>query len=148
MSKPSRSKPVKLSVGQYRHVTVLQTRWSDNDVYGHVNNAVYYHYFDTLVNNWLISKGLLEIGKSDVIGLVVNTQCDFFAPIAYPQMITAGLATDHIGTSSVTYRIGLFTDEGATPCAQGTFTHVYVDAKTRKPIAITDDMRKALETLQ
>ncbi len=143
----SRSKPH--NIEDYPHRLVIPTRWTDNDVYGHINNSVYYFYFDTVVNRFLIDTGLLEIGKSEVIGLVVGTSCDFFAPAAFPDAITAGLRVAKLGNSSVTYEIGLFKNETPSAIAQGTFTHVYVDEFTRRPTPLSDKMRdilsKALE---
>jgi len=126
----------------------IQTRWIDNDVYGHVNNVVYYEYFDTVVNSFLIDQGLLEIGKSETIGLVVETGCSYFAPISFPENVTAGLRVAKIGTSSVRYEIGLFTDAQPNACAQGHFVHVYVDAASRKPKPLSADMRSILEGIK
>lgn len=131
------------SHADYAYALVLPTRWNDNDVYGHVNNAVYYEYFDTVVNRWLIENGLLEIGQSETIGLVVETACAYFAPLTFPEPITAGLRVAKIGSSSVRYEIGLFgTDK--TAAARGHFVHVYVDEKTRRPMPISDMMRTKL----
>lgn len=127
----------------YAFALVLPTRWNDNDVYGHVNNAVYYEYFDTVVNRWLIENGLLEIGQSETIGLVVETACAYFAPLTFPEPITAGLRVAKIGSSSVRYEIGLF-GNGATAAARGHFVHVYVNEKTRRPAPISDIMRTKL----
>lgn len=127
----------------YPHHLILPTRWNDNDVYGHVNNAVYYELFDTVVNRWLIDNGLLEIGKSEIIGLVVETGCHYFAPLEFPGEITAGLRVAHIGNSSVRYEIGLF-GRGDETAARGHFVHVYVDAKTRRPAPISDILREKL----
>jgi len=132
----------------YVHFLDIPTRWSDNDVYGHINNAVYYLYFDTVVNEYLIQKGLLDIETSDIIGLVVKTNCDYFAPASFPDIIKAGLRVSHIGNSSVTYEIGLFRNEEEEACAQGQFTHVYVDKRFRRPVELSDAMRAALETLK
>ena len=140
-----RAEPTKKS--DYPHHLTIPTRWSDNDVYGHVNNAVYYFYFDTVVNKWLIENGHLEIGKSEVIGLVVETGCSYFAPIEFPQNVIAGLRVAKIGTSSVTYEIGLFSEGSETAAAQGYFTHVYVNESTRKPTPISDKFRKGLNHL-
>jgi acyl-CoA thioester hydrolase len=131
----------------YPHHLPLQTRWADNDVYGHVNNSVYYFYFDTVVNKWLIENGLLEIGKSETIGLVVGTSCDYFAPISFPDSVTAGLRAAKVGSSSVTYEIGLFRNNETTASAQGHFVHVYVDEKSRRPVKISDGMRTKLASI-
>ena len=127
----------------YAYTLVLPTRWNDNDVYGHINNAVYYEYFDTLVNRWLIENGLLEIGQSETIGLVVETGCAYFAPLTFPEPITAALRVAKIGGSSVRYEVGLFGD-GDVAAARGHFVHVYVDEKTRRPTPISDMMRSKL----
>jgi len=141
----TRSQPHQLK--DYPHTAEIQTRWNDNDVYGHVNNAVYYTWFDTLVNNFLIENGLLEIGKSQTIGLVVETACQYSAPLSYPEKITGGLRTAHIGNSSVRYEIALFKQGQDKAAAQGHFVHVYVDEETRKPKPISNDMRTVLKQL-
>ena len=131
----------------YKHFLDIQTRWNDNDMYGHINNAVYYMWFDTLVNNFLIENGLVDPQTSEIIGLVVDTGCQYFAPLSYPETITAGLRAAKIGTSSVRYEIGLFRRSADTPCAEGHFVHVYVDSETRKPKPISARMRTILEAL-
>lgn len=131
----------------YKQFLDIPTRWSDNDVYGHINNAVYYLYFDTVVNDYLIQQDLLDIETSDIIGLVVKTGCDYFAPASFPDVIKAGLRVSNLGNSSVTYEIGLFRNDEAETCAQGQFTHVYVDKRFRRPVELSDAMRTALETL-
>ena len=136
------------TLNSYPHHRAIQTRWADNDVYGHVNNSVYYFYFDTVVNRWLIDNGLLEIGKSEVIGLVVGTSCDYFAPISFPDSVTAGLRAAKIGSSSVTYEIGLFRNAETTASAQGSFVHVYVDEKNRRPAPISDRMKENLARIK
>lgn len=138
----SRAKPHTLK--DYPHSLIIPTRWADNDVYGHINNAVYYFYFDTVVNRFLIDGGLLEIGKSDIIGLVVETGCSYFSPVSFPDNITAALRVAKLGTSSVTYEIALFKNDETTAAAQGHFVHVYVDEKTRRPVKIPDRMREKL----
>lgn len=127
----------------YAYALDLPTRWNDNDIYGHINNAIYYEYFDTVVNRWLIENGLLEIGKSETIGLVVETGCAYFAPLTFPEPITAALRVSKIGGSSVRYEIGLF-GQDETAAARGHFVHVYVDEKTRRPTQISDIMRTKL----
>ena len=141
-------RPVPHHINDYPHKMDIQTRWNDNDVYGHINNAVYYTWFDTLVNNFLIERDLLEIGKSKTIGLVVDTACQYFAPLSYPETVTAALRAAHIGTSSIRYEIALFKAGETTAAAQGYFVHVNVDANTRKPTAISDKMRAALQALE
>ena len=142
------SRPTPNSLDSYPHRLTLQTRWADNDGYGHVNNAVYYFYFDTVVNRWLIDNGLLEIGKSEVIGLVVGTSCDYFAPMSFPDAVTAGLRAAKVGSSSVTYEIGLFRNDETTASAQGSFVHVYVDEKTRRPVKISEWMKETLAQIR
>jgi len=131
----------------YRRTTRLTTRWMDNDVYGHLNNVVYYSLFDTVVNGWLIEAGALDIQKSEVIGLVVETQCNYFAPIEFPTAIDAGLRVERVGQSSVRYRIGLFAEGQPLTAAAGHFVHVYVDRATRRPAALPAALRAALEEL-
>ena len=138
------TRPTPKTLDSYPHHLTLQTRWADNDVYGHVNNSVYYFYFDTVVNRWLIDNSLLEIGKSETIGLVVGTSCDYFAPISFPDSVTSGLRAAKIGSSSVTYEIGLFRNDETTASAQGTFVHVYVDEATRRPAKLSEKMRNTL----
>ncbi len=134
--------------GAYRAWRTVPTRWMDNDVYGHVNNVVYYSFFDTAVNAWLMEQGLLDIGSGEIIGLVVETGCTYARPIAFPQEVQAGLAVSRIGTSSVRYEIGLFAAGSAEPAAQGFFVHVHVDRQTRRPVALPPEWRAALEPLR
>ncbi|MGF1503090.1 MAG: acyl-CoA thioesterase [Paracoccaceae bacterium] len=132
----------------YRYWRPITTRWMDNDVYAHVNNVVYYSFFDTVVNGWLVEQGLLEIGgEADPIGLVAGTRCDYFAPVAFPDRIDGGLAVTRIGRSSVTYAVGIFRGTDPEAAAAGAFTHVYVDRAARRPVPIPPPMRSALETL-
>ena len=140
-------KPDRLSRGHYRHFTSVTLRWADNDAYGHVNNTVYYAWFDTAVNEWLVVSGLLDIATGDPIGLVVETGCRYFAPLAYPGRVDVGLAVERIGNSSVTYRIGIFAPDSVDPAAEGHFTHVYVDRTSRRPVAIPAEWRSKLERL-
>jgi acyl-CoA thioester hydrolase len=132
----------------YRHFLPITTRWMDNDVYGHVNNVVYYSYFDTVVNEYLISKGALDIHAGEVIGLVVETQCNYFAPLAFPQTVQAGLRVAHLGSSSVRYEVGLFAQGEPLTAARGHFVHVYVDRLTRKPVPLPARLTAALEGLR
>ena len=118
----------------------------DNDVYGHVNNVVYYSFFDTAVNGLLIAAGVLDIHGGDVIGLVVETQCNFFAPIAFPQAVTAGVRVAQLGRSSVRYEIGLFADDAPASAAAGHFIHVYVDRATRRPVPLPEPLKAVLRT--
>jgi len=126
----------------------IPTRWMDNDVYGHVNNVVYYSWFDTAVNGHLIEQGVLDIHHGQVIGLVIETQCQYFAPIAFPDTVQAGLRVDHIGRSSVRYAVGLFNGLAPQAAAAGHFVHVYVDRHTRRPVPLPEPLRQALALLQ
>jgi len=133
----------------YPHSRVLTTRWIDSDPYGHMNNAVHYFLFDTVVNAWLIEHGALDIQKSLVIGLVVETGCHYFAPLTYPEPVTAALRVAHIGRSSVRYELALFGAASRTAAAQGHFVHVYVDRESRRPVAeLPAAIRLALEPLR
>ena len=132
---------------EYRWFTTLATRWMDNDVYGHVNNVVYYAFFDTAVNQVLIEEGALDIARSPVIGLVVETGCRYFRSIAFPERVTAGIRVAHRGTSSVRYEVGLFREDDDTAAAQGHFVHVYVDRATQRPAPLPDVLRAVLEPL-
>lgn len=123
----------------------MTTRWRDNDVYGHMNNVVYYEYFDTVVNQWLMESGALEIPHGPVVGLVVRTECEYAASIDFPDRITAGLRAERVGRTSVTYGIGLFRNDDDRAAAKGLFTHVYVDARTHRPTPLPDALRTALK---
>ncbi|MFC3050860.1 acyl-CoA thioesterase [Kordiimonas pumila] len=135
-------------LSSYRHSAEIQTRWMDNDIYGHVNNVVYYSYFDTAVNRFLIEGGVLDIHEGKVIGLVVETGCQYFAPVEFPKKIQAGIGVSRIGNSSVRYEIGLFAEGQNEPVAQGFFIHVYVDKVTRRPTSLPDEFRRLLETIE
>lgn len=132
----------------YRWWQPIVTRWSDNDAYGHVNNAIYYHWFDTAVNNWLIGAGLLDVAGGDPIGLVVETRCRYARSVAYPEPVEIGVMLDRLGTSSVTYRLGAFVPDASEPAAEALFTHVYVDRATRRPVPLPDTWRERIETLR
>ncbi|MGM9485684.1 acyl-CoA thioesterase [Roseateles sp. NT4] len=119
----------------YARFVPLTTRWMDNDVYGHLNNVVYYSLFDTAVNSLLIEAGALDIHGGEVIGLVVETHCNFFESLAFPQRIEAGVRVANLGRSSVRYEIGLFAEGAAACAARGHFVHVYVDRDSRRPVA-------------
>ena len=125
----------------------LTTRWADNDAYGHVNNTVFYQWFDSAVNAWLIDQGMLDIERGDPIGLVVSTRCDYFASLAFPQDVEVGLAVGELGRSSIRYRIGVFGVGEANAAAQGEFVHVVVDRRTRKPVEIPIEWRSELELI-
>jgi acyl-CoA thioester hydrolase len=131
----------------FPHHRLLQTRWGDNDAYGHMNNVVHYALFDTAINGWLIEKGLLDIGKGPTIGLVVETGCRYFAEMAFPEPITAGLRVSRLGTSSVTYEVGLFKGEDDVAAAQGHFVHVYVDRSDRRPRPLPGEWRHVLKEI-
>ncbi|MCL4799670.1 MAG: acyl-CoA thioesterase [Burkholderiales bacterium] len=141
------SRPAPHSRADYRHFRIITTRWMDNDVYAHVNNVVYYSYFDTAVNQYLLESGVLDIVASPVIGLVVETQCNYFSPISFPDVVHAGLRVARIGGSSVRYEIGLFRNEDAAASAQGHFVHVYVDRDTSRPTPLPAHLRAALARL-
>lgn len=126
----------------------VPTRWMDNDVYGHVNNVVYYSFFDTAVNAELIERGLLDPVSSDVIGLVAETGCRYHASLSFPDKVTAMLRVAHLGRSSVRYEIGLFGSSEDLAAAEGHFVHVYVDSRTRRPTALPEALRNFLETLR
>jgi acyl-CoA thioester hydrolase len=132
----------------YRHFTSLTTRWMDNDAYGHLNNVVYYSLFDTAVNRYLIEAGALDIQRSPVIGLVVETHCNFFSSIEFPQRVEAGLRVAHRGSTSVRYEIGLFVAGEPLTAARGHFIHVYVDRESRRPTRqLPEALVKALDAL-
>jgi acyl-CoA thioester hydrolase len=141
------SKPTPASRDGYRHFLPITTRWMDNDVYGHVNNVVYYSYFDTVVNEYLIRAGVLAIEHGETIGLVVETQCNYFAPLVFPERVEAGLRVARMGASSVRYEVGLFKEGERQAAAQGHFVHVYVDRSTRRPAALPEPLRAALAPL-
>lgn len=132
----------------FKHFVTIPTRWNDNDAYGHVNNAVYYNYFDTLVNGYLIGSGALNVASSTVIALVAETQCRFFRQISYPSPICAGLRLEHLGRSSLRYGIGLFADDGQPAAAQGHFVHVCVDRVTGRPVPIPEKLKAAVSPLR
>ena len=132
----------------YRHHHVISSRWMDNDLYGHINNVQYYSFFDTVVNRYLIQAGALDIHGGEVIGLVVETHCNYFAPLAFPQDAQAGLRVAHLGASSVRYEVGLFAAGQATAAAAGHFVHVYVDRVTRRPVPLPAVLLAALQPLR
>ena len=130
----------------FRHIS---TRWADNDVYGHVNNVVYYSWFDTAVNGLLIERGAIDIHSGGVIGLVIETQCNYFAPLAFPEPVVAGIRVAHVGASSVRYEVALFPGDEDQPCAaKGHFVHVYVDRATRRPTPLPPEFLHVLESLK
>jgi acyl-CoA thioester hydrolase len=141
------SKPVPGTRADYPHFLSINTRWSDNDIYGHVNNVVYYSYFDTVVNGYLVREGALELKAGRIIGLVVETHCSYFASLAFPDHIDAGLRVARLGNTSVRYEVGIFSQGSEQPAAQGYFVHVYVDRDTRRPVALPDELVAALKPL-
>ena len=125
----------------------MTTRWRDDDVYGHMNNVVYYEYFDTAVNRWLIESGALEVPKGPVVGLVAETSCRYLASVGFPDTLDIGLSALRVGRSSVVYGLGLFRAGLADPAALCRYVHVYVDAETRRPTPLPETMRAQLEAL-
>ncbi|MGU3539649.1 acyl-CoA thioesterase [Methylobacterium sp. A54F] len=125
----------------------MGTRWGDNDVYGHVNNVVYYAFFDTAVNGLLVEAGVLDIARGPVIGLVVETGCRYHAPVAFPDAVTAGVRVARLGRTSVRYEVGLFRGAEAEAAAEGHFVHVYVDRESRRPVPLPEPLRAALAGL-
>ena len=130
----------------YPHRLAIPTRWHDNDVYGHVNNVDYYAFFDTVINAYLVREGGLDIHGGPVIGVCAESHCEFKAPLAFPETVTAGLRVGRLGNSSVRYEIGLFAEDGAL-AATGWFVHVFVDRESRRPADIPDGVREALSRL-
>ena len=137
----------KRNKSDYPHMEVMPTRWADNDMYGHVNNVVYYGYFDTVVNRLLINRGWLNPLADKTIAVVAETQCQFFSSVSYPQILEVALLVERVGNSSVTYRLGVFSQDELEPAAQGRFVHVYVDSVTRQPAPIPTEVRKGLLAL-
>ena len=140
-----KKKPSHLS--EYNFFSNLSTRWNDNDIYGHMNNIVYYALFDTAVNKWLISNKLIDIKNGKNIGLIVQSGCNYFSSFEYPEDIKAGIRVTKIGSSSVRYEVGLFKEKEEYSSADGFFVHVYVDRKTNKPISLDYDFKKTLDTI-
>lgn len=125
----------------------MTPRWRDNDVYGHINNAVFYEYVDTAVNSWLIESGALAVPDGDTVGLVVHSECTYFAPLAFPDLVTAGIRTARVGRSSVTYEVGLFRGADTETAAIARFTHVYVTRDDHRPAPLPDRLRQRLAAL-
>lgn len=142
-----RDRPARNTRAAYRLFRPIATRWGDNDAFGHVNNVVYYAYFDTAVNGYLIDQCVLDIAKSPVVGLVVETGCTYFESVAFPDALEAGLAVTRLGRSSVRYAIGIFRAGAERAAAQGHFVHVYVERATQRPVDMPPDIRRALEAL-
>lgn len=141
-------RPVPEHRSNYQVFRQIPTRWADNDMYGHVNNVVYYGWFDTAVNGLLIERGALDIHRGEVIGFVVETGCNYFAPLAYPQTVEAGIRVAEVGRSSVRYEIGLFAQGAETAAAQGHFIHVYVDRQSQRPVPLPPVLAEVARSLQ
>ena len=140
-------RPVRLDRSAFRLFRAIPTRWMDNDVYGHVNNVVYYSYFDTIVNAHLVEAGVLDIRSSPATGLVLETSCTYFEPLAFPELVEGGLAVEKLGRSSVTYRLAVFKEGAELAAAQGRFTHVYVERASGRPVEIPGPVRTVLDRL-
>lgn len=136
-----------LNLGDFRHFRIIPTRWMDNDIYGHVNNVHYYSYFDTAVNQYLIECGVLDIHNGDIVGFVVETSCSYFRPLAFPDVVTAGIRITRIGNSSIRYEVGLFRNDDEAIAAAGHFIHVYVDRRTGLSVPVPDATRTALAAI-
>jgi len=134
-------------ISGYNYFCQLSTRWNDNDIYGHMNNIIYYSLFDTAVNKWLIKNKLIDIKNGQNIGLIVQSGCNYFSSFEYPENINAGIRVTKIGKTSVRYEVGLFKEKEELSSADGFFIHVYVDRKTNKPIALNYDFKNALDTI-
>ena len=147
MNRTSLATPQPAPRSAYKVFRTIGTRWMDNDAYGHVNNVVYYSWFDTVVNAHLVEQGALDIHRGETIGLVIETQCNYFAALAFPQTVEAGLRVAHMGKSSVRYEVGLFAQGQPMTAAKGHFVHVYVDRATRRPSALPDKLRLVLDAL-
>ena len=142
------SRPSPQPRSSYRAFRQIPTRWMDNDQYGHVNNVVYYSWFDTAVNALLIEEGALDIHHGSTVGFVVETQCNYFAPLAFPQTVDAGIRVAHVGSSSVRYEIGLFAQGASTAAAQGHFVHVYVDRASQRPVPLPEALLRVIDALK
>jgi acyl-CoA thioester hydrolase len=140
-------KPTPEPRSAYKVFRTIGTRWMDNDAYGHVNNVVYYSWFDTAVNAYLIEQGVLDIHQGATIGLVIETQCNYFSPLAFPQVVHAGIRVARLGSSSVRYEVGLFAEGEPLTAAKGHFIHVYVDKLNRRPVPLPLNLKSVLETL-
>lgn len=147
MTKSVPSKPVAYQRKDFNWFSPLTTRWADNDLYGHVNNVMYYSYFDSTANRYLIEQGGLDIHNGPVIGLVVDSGCSYFAPVAFPDALEGALRVAHLGRSSVRYELAIFRPNADDAVAQGHFVHVFVDRQTRQSTGIPDQLRDALAQL-
>ncbi len=142
------ARPVATTRADYRWFTGIPTRWHDNDVYQHVNNVIYYAFFDTAVGRFLVESGVLDIRNSPIIGYVAETKCQFLGAVAFPDCVTVGIRAGRIGTTSVRYELGVFRNEEETAAAQGYFVHVYVERKTGRPTPLPPKLRSALGLLR
>lgn len=143
-----RQKPQRGVRSDYHYFTDISTRWHDNDIYGHINNVTYYSYFDSVANHYLIHQGKLDIHNGHCIGLVVSSGCQYHAALAYPDMLEGGLRVNRLGSSSVEYGIAVFRKGETEACAEGFFTHVFVARENRRPMAIPEPLRTALEAIE
>ena len=142
------SRPPAETRSAFAHFHRIETRWKDNDVFGHVNNVVYYSYFDTAVNAFLIEPGVLDLQRSTIVGLVAETQCRYYSSIAFPDTVYVGLRLAHLGTSSIRYEVGIFRNDDPVASAQGYFVHVYVDRESNRPVPMPAALVKAAERLR
>lgn len=142
------ARPTPSRRADYAHFTAVSTRWSDNDAYRHVNNVVYYGFFDTAVNRHLIEAGALDVETSPTVGLVVETQCRYFAPVSFPDRVTVGLRVAREGTSSLHYELAVFRNDDDSAAAEGRFVHVYVDRATNRPVPLPPAVRAAVRPLR
>lgn len=133
---------------EFPHLASIPTRWRDNDVYGHVNNVVYYEFMDTVINRYLVDAGGFDLFEDPVVGFAVETACNFYRPLRFPEVLEAGLAVAHLGRTSVRYEVGLFSRGAEELAALGRFVHVFVDRATRRPAPPKDSVRAALEALR
>lgn len=131
----------------YKVFYPITTRWSDNDIYGHVNNVTYYSYFDTAANQYLIEEGGLDISDGSIVGYVVSSGCDYHTPLSYPEPIEAGLRVNKLGSSSVQYGIAIFRQGAETAAAHGHFVHVFVERAANRAVPVPEKLRTALELL-
>lgn len=144
MTSQPRAKQIVPKLSDYNHFINIDTRWMDNDLYGHVNNVVYYSYFDTIVNNFLIEHASFDIHKGTQIGLMLNSQCHYFSSVAFPDKLVGAFGVNRIGNSSVEYNVAIFKGQQETASASGIMTHVFVDRATNKPVGISGKLRQAL----
>ena len=141
------SKAKASSLSDYRYFAPITTRWKDNDIYGHVNNVTYYAYFDTIANQYLIEEGGLNIHGDPTVGFVVNSGCNYYAPIAFPDKLKGGLRVNYLGNSSVEYGIAIFKEDEEIAVADGHFVHVFVDKASNKPVPVPDAIKQALQAI-